>query len=283
MKPISHIVVRRPFDNDPDRDEEPRWEKVGFTTSFAAAIGLARSPVSEDGDALNVAHGDLLLALPIDFINPLLMQQNAHSLFVVKKDGSVAAAPKTKPPSPTWLSFWEGPDGVSLDMIGSASRAPVDVSRIVLSAVECFRYGASAIAAIDKRPAHAADIAAAWAIGLNISAHSLEAGVGQAAAAERDLRSATTRCFKSIYSAACAVQIANIALHAGDDFGPFATNAVSYASASIDGGVRRWRDPVQPHKETAPLVRKWIPLSVLLLGYLGESVPLGDAAKAWKP
>lgn len=37
-KPPSHIVLRRPFSDDIEREEEPRWEKVGFAPSLAAAM-----------------------------------------------------------------------------------------------------------------------------------------------------------------------------------------------------------------------------------------------------
>jgi hypothetical protein len=138
MKDPSHIVLRRPFSDDQDREEEPKWEKVGFASSLAAAKRLAMRPVTDDGEAVDVGPGDLLLAMPLDQINPLLFAKAAKHLFVVRGEGGVVAAPPTVGlmKRKTWLEGWDA-DGWGTAMI--AVSVPLGKANVVLLMCEALR------------------------------------------------------------------------------------------------------------------------------------------------
>lgn len=161
----THIVLLRRFSDDPSRDGEPRWEGVGFAPSLRAAQDLAlRHPGTSAG------LGDLLLALPMEGVNPLLMRAAAKNLYVGRVDGSVVGPialhselSQSGGRGATWLTTWEGPRASAFHMLKSA--AEVDMRRLVMVAVDIAMSVRHYISPSENRSDAAINAALAWVRG----------------------------------------------------------------------------------------------------------------------
>ena len=262
----SHIVLRRPFDDDPDREAEPRWEKIGFANSRAEAVEIASDPFDDDGYTVAIKHGDLILALPIDSLNVLLLNEAADSdLFVVDKSGYVAPAPTPSflAKHPTWLAGWEGVNA-SADLMLKEAVPTMSIihARIMLAACEVAKEGLVVLSTDDKtKAATLIETASAWALG-RVSEQRLKM-------AELPARAARDRANQQ------DLGIEYWALDAAVNAATCTTSRNRAAEAARSAALCLPMGTTTALRGMAPLVRKWIPLPVLLLGYLGESVPLG--------
>jgi hypothetical protein len=254
MKPPSHIVVRRPFADDPDRDEEPRWEKIGFAPSLAAAKRLALNPVDEDGQPIALSPGDLLLATRVGDVNPLRLVEHARHLFVVAKDGAVVAAPSVLKllggAKKTWLWVWEG-DGA--DAVNMVDAGAVSTRETVLIAVDCVRPEVEN-SWYDLDEAHASlAIAEAWGKGKTDWDRPGE----ERAAALRTVSQAYT----TNVTAGHAAYLAGMAALRNNE----ADAVAAIRSAGVALAARTKVDRFQAGRDLAAIVRRRLPLGVVLM------------------
>jgi hypothetical protein len=262
----SYIVLRRPFDNDPDREEEPRWEKVGFASSRAEGIELASYPTDEDGEPLKIGRGDLIFSLPIDSLNPLLMQDAADSdLFVVDKSGYASTVGEPPPCGRqgccrTWLAAWEGQDADASKMLREACTLVSD-QHLILASSDAAKEGLVALSAADRvKPAALIDAAVGWARG-SVSTRQLR----EATRLVEVMRDKANREGLGVEYWAYDAAINAATCH-------MAKNRAAEAAESAAVCLPAHRDVSL--RGMAPLVRRWIQLSVVLLGRLGERLPL---------
>jgi hypothetical protein len=274
MKPPSHIVLRRPFSDDPDRDEEPRWEKVGFAPSLAAAKRLALNPVDEDGSPFALSHGDLLCVMKLEYVTPQLFPEHAEHLFVVGRDG-VRSAPRV--PSvialsggKTWMLGWEGPKARADAMLKAASNLGVRSGRLVLAAADCAETtSGDALITADRGVADQllAVVAAAkaWAAGKGTSQNVLmltpSSTNGEGVYRWSSFHAAHAYVGRTVYNGQYAARAARMA----------ASNLAIVRSGTT-WGSRRYLEEEVALREMSAMVRKWIPLSVILLSKLAEPI-----------
>jgi hypothetical protein len=256
MSDATYIVLRRPFDDDPDRDEEPRWEKVGFAPSLAAAKRLAMRPVTDDGEAVDVGPGDLLLAMPLDSFNLLLFAEAAKHLFVVRGEGVVVPAPPTVGlvGRKTWIQGWES-EGFGTVMISLA--APLGKVNVVL--LMCAALRAAAV----RLPTQG------WRQRDVLRAINVAEGVARKSEATYTLRYAVTGARQAglsggkIYSATTAKDAATAAYQASYAL----SHAANFVGTSI--GVRD-EDIIC---EMGSIIRQYVPLGTILRLRLGDGSP----------
>jgi hypothetical protein len=256
VKDPRYIVVRRPFDGDPERDEEPRWEKVGYTTTLAQAQSLALKPVAEDGSLIDLTVGDLLCAMELEYVTPQLFPDQASELFVVTPSGVVPAPPSPGRrlvfggPRQPWVSIWEGQVADAKKMVDWAWQ--VDRRRMALAACGLIRCS-------PKNEYTSPPGSAVW---LAVEATERWAMVN---ATVQEARTAGSHVGGWGVEEEAAIAASNIA--GSDGYDPSDANDDG-PSAEIYV-VDVLRSATYTRQDMAPIVRKWIPLSVILLARLG--------------
>jgi hypothetical protein len=262
MADPSHIVLRRPFADDPDRGEEPRWEKVGFADDEHEAKQLARSPVNEDGEPVALSRGDLLLALELEYLNPLAMHDGAQRLFVYN-DGRVLSVPLEQAYGDrSWLALWEGPDAHPVSMMGMSRKVP---SRLMVKSLLELARSVVVTNADEKRPLIALDAVEAWCGGRGSRDSVLRAAQGALEASRLQ-----GPPLSEIWAAHAAQKLAEAALAARVEWAMTGSPVDnwerfrSHASAVITFCISA--NPV-PDAEAnlASIIRRHIPLSVVLM------------------
>ena len=262
MSDPSHIVLRRPFADDPDRGEEPRWEKVGFADNEFQAESLARRPVTEGGEPVALSRGDLLLVLELEYLNPLTMHEGAQKLFVCNDGRVLPVALEKAYGGKSWLALWEGPDAHPISMVGMSRKVPSGL--VVKSLLEVAR-SVTVTNTAEKRPLIALDAVEAWCNGRG-SRDSVKKAAQGALEASRLQDSP----LPEIWAAHAAQKLVESALAARvewamtgspvDDWDRFRSNASSVISFCISA------DPAPDAEATlASIIRRYIPLSVVLM------------------
>jgi hypothetical protein len=262
MNDPSHIVLRRPFNDDPDRGEEPRWEKVGFADDEPEAKQLARSPVTEDGEPVVLSRGDLLLALELEYLNPLTMHDGAQKLFVFNDDRVLPVALEQAYPGTSWLALWEGPDAHPVSMMGLSRKVP---SRLLVKSLLELARSVVVTDADEKRPLIALDAVEAWCDG-----RGSRDSVTKAAQGALEASRLQGPPLSEIWAAHAAQKLAEAALAARvewtmtgspvDNWERFRSNASSVITFCISA------NPAPDAEATlASIIRRYIPLSVVLM------------------
>lgn len=276
MRLAKYIIVRRPFDDDPDRGAEPRWEKIGYADSIAAAKRFVLRPTHEDGSPADLAVGDLLCVMGLEYVTPQLFPDRATELYVVGS-GGIFAAPRVpsgiaRSGGKTWLLGWEGQLAQADMMLDYAYRARVANSRLVMSAANCAETAVGGLADSDRE--HDGLIVAAskaYALGSGKAGDVLSM-VSQGINFESDIY------FHS--SAHAAFNYVGKTIVNGEYAGHCARMTAAHLGqkkAGVSWGAARSMAERDALLEMSELVRKWIPLSVIILAKLGEQIPINPS------
>lgn len=270
----THVVLLRRSADDSERTTEPRWEGVGFASSLARARSLALR-------SKGVGWGDVLLALPIEGINPLTIHGEARDLYVVRKSSAVVRCAWNSRKMSAWLmqeilkldpttalDLWEGNAARADMMLDWAWTYKVDPRRIVAAMISmvCPLLDHNS----DKRLILALELAEQWCRS-GVRSRLLEESAAQAS-------DASMGGFSRNSLIAEAVSV--VAWTAAGSAGPAdADKEVSVCNAALTvSQAMSWFGDVHHDQEAclrelSAVVRTVIPIHVLLLAGLGEQYP----------
>lgn len=277
----SYIVLRRPFDGNPDRSEEPRWERIGYAPSRSMARKLAAYPRMDGGLALGF--GDLMSAVAIEGVNPLMIHQLSADMYVTRRNLSVVRAPRL-PASltylKTWFAGWEGENATADAMLETCS--PVGKLRTVMAAAMCVKQIAS-YAGNNRDCTGLMGLVSDW---IRHRGASMNNAISYAVYPVRDfiMQSYKDKNLLAAHAAGAIDRLADAALSASPAAcAAQAASAVRHAAqaaAELECGTTIGVGVAVVQRELrlmTPLVRAYIPLSIRLLAGVRELVPVSTA------
>jgi hypothetical protein len=264
------MVLLRRF--DPTGEELARWEPLARDAEGAIAF---LSPPKAEAAALappqdaDIHVGDLIATVPAEAA--AFPEKYATGLFVVTPLGVKAAPQPPKELGGPWLAAW-GQD--ACDMLLASTAA--DRRRLVLASCDCAETVLHFVPAGEDRPRRALEVARAWCRG----DASLD-DVRSAEAAAKAVGSTASPLTAVLFAAVAPTYVCAVATTS--DAG---TTAASAAGGPFSAG---WANAtavpnLTPKESTylalAPLVRRWIPLPVVLLSGLGypDAIPFDPGA-----
>lgn len=266
MTADTHVVLVRRFADG--SSIESRWEGVGFAASENAASSLAHRPVDAHGRRMKMTWGDLLIAVPMESVNPLTMHRHVAAVYVVRKMGGIDRA--RRPPGwesgETWLSLWESADARPVGMLESVPK--IESSRRAMALCACLRL----VPAITGNAVHmqTIEVAEGWCRGsvrhdslLRAASDSAGQVLGHSfGSAASDAALACYHLAQSITTKADEREslnhVRNALLRAELAAGPTASIAAEMADA----------------------VRAFVPLPVAILSLFGEHYPFSPGRKS---
>ena len=172
----------------------------------------------------------------------------------------------------SWDAQWEG-DFIRADNMIPALKK-LDPRRVVLVGCDCARLVKQFVREGEERPQIAIETAEAWALGRVSAERAIMAGVAAVAAAAE---SAELRQSYAAFSASYAAQSVFYAA-SGDGYAATAVEKCArYASLALSTGMSDaelgYEAQGKAFRAMAAIVRRWAPLSAVLLSLLGEQLP----------
>jgi hypothetical protein len=172
----------------------------------------------------------------------------------------------------SWDAQWEG-DFIRADNMIPALKK-IDPRRLVLIGCDCARLVKQFVREDEERPQTAIDTAEAWAFGRVSAEQAIRAGTAAREAAEAAV------ALRQSYAAFSAFYAAHSVLYAATGDGYAATvveKCARYASMALSTGMSDaelgYEAQGKAFRAMAAIVRRWAPLSAVLLSLLGEQLP----------
>lgn len=171
-------------------------------------------------------------------------------------------------PSLDWEGAWERPEAEGDDLLKAARG--VDRRRLALAACACIEAALAVGLSEDTTPPRVVEAIRAWVRGEASDEVVISAGEAADEEARLSAYASLAAAATAAADAACYPVWDNRGTTPADDAGWAAINAAAAMSAgrSVEGAALARR-------QLSPLVRRWIPLSIVLLGRAGEPTPLG--------
>lgn len=185
-----------------------------------------------------------------------------------------------------WEAAWEGPGAKADGLLRASER--VDRRRLVLTAADCAETALRYLPKGEMRPGRTLEIARSWARGkaspgevavASLSSYAAASDSASVPGASSAIRDSYARAAAAAANAADAVTLP--AATAATDAAIMAAAAAAAAAAAGDGApYTAYLDNTATLRTLSPLVRRWIPLPVLLLARAGEPTPLDPSELA---
>ena len=263
------VLVKR-YEEDSLSPWEPLARDAEGVVTFAStedASNAALNPPAETG----LAVGDMLVVVPLGAVSPLTIDSHTTALYVVTPEGVQAAPTPPEALGGPWLARW-GQDAYAMLLASSA----VDRRRLVLASGDCAETVLHFVPAGEDRPRRALEVARAWCRG-DASLDDVRSAEAAAKAVGTTASTLTAVFFAAVAPTyVCAVAATPDASSAAG----IATGGPFSAGWANSTAVANRTPKESTYLALAPLVRRWIPLPVVLLSGLGypDAIPFDPAA-----